>query len=86
MWLFKMAANLFFAHLYFFVLDNRGILLFALENPDFAGNFVWLSDDRIAFDVDAAWEFVRIFLTEDYQRNTALSWLFPVIVDILYGA
>jgi len=28
-------------------------------------------------DIDAAWEFVRIFLTEDYQRNGTPDWMFP---------
>jgi len=77
-------------YLYYRTIFGGDLVLKGLPNDTRDGN-AFVPSTNIAItsncsDVDAAWEFVRIFLTEDYQRNTALSWLFPVIVDILYGA
>jgi ABC-type glycerol-3-phosphate transport system substrate-binding protein len=41
-----------------------------------------LAITRNCSDVDAAWEFVRMFLTEDYQRDILPSWTLPVNNDV----
>jgi ABC-type glycerol-3-phosphate transport system substrate-binding protein len=58
------------------------LVLKGLPNENRDGNTI-VPSTNIAItsscsDVGTAWEFVRLFLTEDYQRETTLPWMFPV--------
>jgi ABC-type glycerol-3-phosphate transport system substrate-binding protein len=74
-------GSLFLLQSFLTVFDGEIVFKgFPTENRD--GNnfrpFSSLAVTRTCSDPDAAWEFVRMFFTEDYQRDILPEWTLPV--------